>query len=230
MGAVYAIIAGLFLTLLVFFFIKPGFDCTILGVPKLECEKHVCSHFSGSQRNQYAGEKKYDTLATEYGNYDCDKTYLLGLYKLLPFIGMALTFAIVNCFINNVSRRLVILISNVLVIAGCFILYFSSSMTMAVIGLVMIGMGIQQPLDFMMPILTEIADPVLCQMFISTIVGWLIIGCLFSGWIWGQIRQWRHATLYLLLIPNIVICIIFFFLFEDTPQSLMKTRTADEIC
>ena len=67
---------------------------------------------------------------------------------------MTIAFAIINCFVNNVSRRAVILIADLFVIAGCIILYLSSSMAMAVVGLVFIGIGIEQPLDFMVPILT----------------------------------------------------------------------------
>ena len=113
---------------------------------------------------------------------------------------------------------------------GSLTLFFSSSMTMAIIGLVFIGMGIQQPLNFIVPILTEVVEPILAKKFIATLVGFFISGCLFAGWIWNEIHHWKTATLYLLLIPHVVIFIFSFFFFEDTPQSLIKTKTAEEIC
>ena len=78
----------------------------------------------------------------------------------------------------------------------------------------------------MMPIITEIVDPFLSQRFITTIVAWLIVGCLFTGFVFSEIAHWRQATLFLLFIPYAVLLIAFLLLFQDTPQSLLKTKTA----
>ena len=68
---------------IVFMFLNPGFDCTSLGVSKLECENYVCSHFQGAQRSQYLAEKEMESLVTEFGPFHCENNYLINFFKAL---------------------------------------------------------------------------------------------------------------------------------------------------
>ena len=57
---------------LAFIFLNPGFDCTSLGVTKLECENYVCSHFTSAERSQYEAGKEMESLVTEFGSFHCE--------------------------------------------------------------------------------------------------------------------------------------------------------------
>ena len=41
---------------------------------------------------------------------------------------------------------------------------------------------------------------------------------------------WRPVTFYFILLPCLLMLIGVFFLLEDTPQALIKTSSAEEIC
>ena len=55
-------------------------------------------------------------------------------------------------------------------------------------------------------------------------------GGLFVTQMYGLIKDWRQVTLYFICISYLIMFLLVFFFFQDTPQSLLKTKTASEIC
>ena len=47
---------------------------------------------------------------------------------------------------------------------------------------------------------------------------------------YGLIKDWRQVTLYFICISYTIMFLLVLFIFQDTPQSLLKTKTAKEIC
>ena len=83
-----------------------------------------------------------ETLATQYGPYDCEKTFTIALFKSLIFFGMAISILCFDFFINNTSRKRIYLLCIGFAIVGSLILVLSQSMAVAVTGLFFIGLGI----------------------------------------------------------------------------------------
>lgn len=66
-----------------------------------------------------------------------------------------MSLLIVNFFINNMSRKKVLIISLGLAFAGSLALVLSSSMAMAVISLFVVGIGLEIPFRCFVSIITE---------------------------------------------------------------------------
>ena len=77
---------GFAATSISFIFMNPGFDCTTLGVSKIDCEEYVCSPFNPSEQYLYEGEKRMESLVTEYGPFHCEQNQTIALARgILPF-------------------------------------------------------------------------------------------------------------------------------------------------
>ena len=63
----------------------------------------------------------------------------------------------------------------------------------------------------------------------ATLNGPLIVGGMILSFAYGQIKEWRTVSVYFLLIPLVILLILVFLFFEDTPYSLLKSKTAKEI-
>ena len=111
-------------------------------------------------------------------------------------------------------------------LGGSLLLVFSSSLALASISLFLIGYGLSIPSCYIISIVTEVTEPNLSKKFIATINGPEIIGGMLISYAYGQIKEWRAVSIYFILIPTIILLIITILFLEDTPYSLLKSKSA----
>ena len=189
---------------IVFMFLNPGFDCTSLGVSKLECENYVCSHFQGAQRSQYLAEKEMESLVTEFGPFHCENNYLINFFKALLFLGMLLGNLATNCLVGRISLKKIIVASLGISVAGSLIMCLSVSMAMANIGWFLIGFGMNGQIYYVVSIISEIVSPELESKLTGSLIFCGIVGNLIASGGFSLLKHWRKVSIYFILIPFIL--------------------------
>ena len=74
------------------------------------------------------------------------------------YIGIVVSLFTLIFFINNKSRKLIILICYGLCFCGSLTMVLSQSMAVANVGLFILGLGTMSPLKFSMPFISEITE------------------------------------------------------------------------
>ena len=157
-------------------FLNPGFDCTSLGVSKLECENYVCSHFHGDERTKYETQQDIESLVTDFGPFHCEKNYLINLFKALLFLGMLIGNGVANYLIGRVSLKKIVICSFGIAVGGCLTLCFSTSIVMANAGLFLIGFGLNGQIYYIVSIITEVVSPKLESKMTGSLIFYGMVG------------------------------------------------------
>ena len=150
--------------------------------------------------------------------------------RAILFIGFAISLSVQVIYINNQSRKKSLLLCYFFCIAGSLLMMVSQKIEVACVGLFIIGLGNMNPTKFGLAIISEITEQTLANKFISSTPIGVTIGGILTPVFYEAINNWRLFTLYFQLLPSILVFLVIFFIFEDTPQSMMKTGECDDIC
>ena len=226
----YWVFNGLGIINIAFLFINPGFDCTTLGVPQLNCEHHICTHFPDeSQWPAHEAEKTIESLVTEFGPFHCQHNYIIGPIRALMFLGWFLSTLVQVFKVSQLGKRRLILISLSFTVAGSLMLVLSWNMAVAAVGLFVLGLGNFTIVRFAYAIISEITERGLASKFTSCLPVGVTTGGIVLSYFYTLVKHWRFMTLYFQLIPSAILLLITFFLLEDPPESLLKTKDSERI-
>ena len=154
----------------------------------------------------------------------------MSLLKSLIVVAMLASPMVMNFCISYTSKKKIFRIFVSIYVAGSILLVTSSSMALAIISLFILGFGLASPYWYCISMVTEITEPRLSKSFTSTIDGAFSFGGILVSLMYGWVKDWRYVSLYLILIPGIIMWIITFLFVEDTPYSLIKSKSVAEIC
>ena len=130
---------------------------------------------------------------------------------------------------KNVSQKVSVMISLALLCFGCLIFSASGSINMACVGLFFIGAGNIAQVRLGVSIISEITEKKLASKFIATLLGGTTLGALLCTFAFWMLKHWRYVGYYFMLIPSIIILLVTFFLLQETPKFLIKSRNSEKI-
>ena len=86
----------------------------------------------------------FKSLANSFGNYFCDRSFLIDLYSSAPYFGALLGFIFVTFFSDNYGRKKTCIAAWSVNCLGCLFLIiskFTETMETAIVGLALMGFG-----------------------------------------------------------------------------------------
>ena len=102
-------------------------------------------------------------------------------------------------------------------------------MAIAAVGLFILGLGNFTIVRFSFAIISSITERELANKFISCLPLGVTTGGIILSYFYTLVKHWRFMTLYFQLIPSILLLLATFFLLEDPPESLLKTKNLERI-
>lgn len=142
MHALAYYVTGISLMSTSFIFNNPDFDCKASGLLTDNCYNAVCSLPSDQWSKFITPEAaKFRSLANEFGTYYCSDEVYLNLYSSAPYLGTMIGCFFMAILADNSGRRITLVISSWITVAGCLLLVFAQGLWMASLGLVLCGFG-----------------------------------------------------------------------------------------
>ena len=164
---------------------------------------------------------------TEFGPFHCEQNYLIGYLRGTMFFGWFLSMVILVFVVGNSSRKKILSFSTLICSLGCLLLLICQSLLLACIGLFAIGFGNFVCVRLSVPIISEITEKHLANKFISSLMVASTIGGILIAFAYYGVKEWRTVILWFHFLPSILIFVFTLLILRDTPQSLLKTKTAE---
>jgi MFS family permease len=122
---------------------------------------------------------------------------------------------------DNHGRRTTIIVAVLSILLGSIILIFAQGMWMAVIGLLMCGIGTDAALALFSSISAECFDDNLRQKIGSVVQSTYILGTLVMTLFYYLFEDWKITTIYCLAIPAFINVIIIIIFVKESPMYLI---------
>ena len=104
----------------------------------------------------------------------------------------------------------------------------SGSIAMANAGLFLMGFGQNALIYYAISIINEVVSRDWESKMTGSFICWETLGGIISSLVFSWVKHWRYASIYCILLPFVLLLIGFFFLYEDTPMSLLKTKKHEQ--
>lgn len=127
------------------------------------------------------------------------------------FVGFIVSLFIIS-LAARISTRKIFLASTFVGVVGAIVLVLSQSIYQATVGLFLIGFTGNGLTQLSYAVTSQITDKKLGTRFMSTFYTGLALGGVAISQAFEEIRDWRPVSIYMLLIPNVVLLVAIFFL------------------
>lgn len=122
---------------------------------------------------------------------------------------------------DNHGRKNILIIAGITMFVGSVILIFAIDLWMAVIGLLLCGIGSDAALALFTSIGAEWYDDNHRQKVGSLVQTTYVVGALATTLFYYLFENWKVTTLYCLIIPSLINAIIIFLLVKESPMYLI---------
>ena len=205
-----------------FSWLNPQFDCEASGLLADDCYTYVCS----LPPTEWAGfvtheANNFRSLANEFGAYYCDDEIYLNIYASAPFLGSMIGCIIMALWADNHGRKNTLRLAGIVVFVGSVILIFAVDLWMAVIGLLLCGIGSDAALTLFTSMGAEWYEDNHRQKVGSLVQTTYIVGALAVTLFYYLFEDWRVTTLYCLIIPSSINAILIFLFVKESPMYLI---------
>ena len=162
------------------------------------------------------------SLAVEFGPYLCEDNYVLGLFRGLPFVGVFLGIFVSIFISDNKTRKGTIVLFNLITNLAYLILVSSQNIYFALVGQFLALFGSLPTLRTSMSIVADVTEPVLRQRFVSCLLAANAVGAIFGGAMYPLIGHWRLASLYIGLLPSLLLTLLLIAILKDSPRFILR--------